>query len=135
MTTRNFYTIFIITLGGGGTGLPCLIKPRANVTFDYKSNHIEIIQTSSSPLSSWRLSSMAFLWAVIFRHLPQKKKIFFKQEKFAVPIVNAFSKISLRYLSKDTRYKYRITLICPLVPRRMCIFIIYLEYGKNCSGA
>ena len=40
----------------------------------------------------------------------KKKKIFFQQEKFAVAIVNAFSKISLR-LSEDTRYKNNMGLL------------------------
>jgi len=92
----------------------------AILTFDY--HHVNLIQTSSPggpgvlPSlpnffmfgSSASISSSAEIHSVIF--LKKKKKIFFQQEKFAVAIVNAFSKISLR-LSEDTRYKNNMGLL------------------------
>ena len=84
-------------------------------------HHVNLIQTSSPggpgvlPSlpnffmfgSSASISSSAEIHSVIFL---KKKKNFFQQEKFAVAIVNAFSKISLR-LSEDTRYKNNMGLL------------------------
>ena len=75
-------------------------------------HHVNLIQTSS-PGGPAVLPSLPWLHPaeIPSAHLPQKKnKFFFQQEKFAVAIVNAFSKISLR-LSEDTRYKNNMGLL------------------------